>query len=128
MTIKDFAAVRTLGLRLPGVVEATAYGAPALKLGGKIVACVPTNKSAEPNSLMVKIDPEQRAELLRQQPRVYYVTDHYEPHPTVLVRLASISQADLKELLHDACRYVAGPASRAKRPTTSRRRKPASKR
>ena len=42
-----------------------------MKLSGKLLACVPTNKSADPNSIVVRIDPEQRAELLRQDPNVY---------------------------------------------------------
>jgi hypothetical protein len=102
---------------MPGVVNDTAYGAPALKLSGKLVACIPTNKSAEANSLVVQIDVEHRAELLRQQPDIYYITDHYAPHSTVLVRLSKISRTDLKELLRDACRFVSSSASKAARPT-----------
>jgi hypothetical protein len=106
MAILNFDTVRELGLALPDVVDGTAYGAPALKLGGKLLACVPTNKSAELNSIVVHIDLEQRAELLRQQPDIYYITDHYAPHPTVLVRLSRITGADLRELLRDAHRVV----------------------
>jgi hypothetical protein len=102
---------------MPFVVDDTAYGAPALKLSGKLVACIPTNKSAEANSLVVHIDLEHRAELLRQQPDIYYITDHYAPHPTVLVRLSKITRTDLKELLRDACRFVSSSASNAARPT-----------
>ena len=116
----DFDVVRKLGLSLPDVVEGTAYGAPALKLDGKLVACIPINKSAEADSLAVKIDLEHRAELLRQEPDVYYITDHYAPHATVLVRLAKISRTDLKELLRDACHFVKSTASNRSRP--SRRR------
>jgi hypothetical protein len=61
----------------------------------------------------VHIDLEHRAELLRQDPDVYYITDHYAPYPTVLVRLTRISRADLKELLRDACRYVSSKAKKA---------------
>jgi hypothetical protein len=106
MGMLNFDAVRELGLGLPDVVDGTAYGAPALKLGGKLMACIPTNKSAEANSIVVRIDLEQRAELLRQQPDIYYITDHYAPHPTVLVRLSRITRADLRELLRDAHRFV----------------------
>jgi hypothetical protein len=102
----DFDAVTKLGLALPDVVESTAYGAPALKLKGKLLACVPVNKSAEPGSIVVHIDLEQRAELLRQQPAIYYITDHYAPYPTVLVRLSKIARMDLAALLRDACRFV----------------------
>jgi hypothetical protein len=119
VSILDFDAVRTVGLALPEMVDGTAYGAPALKTAGRIVACVPTSKSAETNSLVVHIDLEHRAELLRQDPAVYYVTDHYAPYPTVLVRLSKISRADLEELLRDACRYV---SSKAKRPRAKPKR------
>src|ERR1700689_2309480 len=106
MGILNFDTVRELGLALPDVVDGTAYGAPALKLGGKLLACIPVNKSAELNSIVVHIDLEQRAELLRQQPDIYYITDHYAPHATVLVRLSRITRADLRELLRNAHRVV----------------------
>jgi hypothetical protein len=106
MTMLTFETVRELGLALPGVVDGTAYGAPALKLAGKLLACVPTNKSAEARSIAVRIDPEQRAELLRQDPHVYYITDHYAPYPTVLVRLSKIPRGDLQELLRDAHGFI----------------------
>jgi len=106
MALLTFDTVRTLGLSLPDVVDGTAYGAPALKLGGKLLACMPSNKSAEANSIVVRIDLEQRAELLREHPETYYITDHYAPHPTVLVRLSKITRTDLKELLRDARRFV----------------------
>jgi len=117
MAMQNFDTVKELGLSLPGVVSDTAYGAPALKLNGKLVACVPVNKSAEVNSLAVRIDLEHRAELLRQQPDIYYVTEHYAPHPTVLVRLSKIPRTDLKELLRDACRFVSSSAVKTVRPT-----------
>jgi hypothetical protein len=106
MSTLDFDAVKKLGLALPDVVESTAYGAPALKLQGKLLACVPVNKSAEPGSIVVRIDLERRAERLRQQPGIYYITDHYAPYPTVLVRLSKITRTDLAALLRDACRFV----------------------
>jgi hypothetical protein len=106
----DFDTVRAIGLALPDVIDGTAYGAPALKLAGKLVACIPSNKSAEANSIVVHIDLEHRAELLRQQPDIYYVTDHYTPYPTVLVRLSKITRADLTELLRDACRFALSSA------------------
>jgi hypothetical protein len=113
MGMLTFDAVRQLGLALPDVVDGAAYGAPALKLRGKLLACVPTNKSAEANSLVVHIDLEHRAELLRQHPDIYYVTDHYSPYPTVLVRLSKITRTDLTELLRDACRFVRPSTSKA---------------
>jgi hypothetical protein len=123
MGMLNFDTVRKLGLAFPDVVEGTAYGAPALKLGGKLLACIPANKSAEPGSIVVRIDLEHRAELLRQHPDIYYITDHYAPHPTVLVRLSKTTPRDLTELLRDACRFVLSSAP--KTAITTRRRESA---
>src|SRR6185437_3030803 len=73
----DFDTVRKIGLALPEVVEATAWGVPSLKVRGKLLTCVPSNKSAEPGSLMVRVDISDRAHLLEEAPETYYVTDHY---------------------------------------------------
>jgi hypothetical protein len=63
MGMLNFDTARKLGLALLDVVDGTAYGAPALKLGGKLLACIPTNRSVEANSIVVHIDLEHRAEL-----------------------------------------------------------------
>ena len=72
----NFDTVRSIGLTLPGVEESTAYGSPALKLHGKLLACIAVNRSAEPGSLMLCVDFDDRTELLAADPDVYYVTDH----------------------------------------------------
>ena len=76
---------------MPGVEESTAYGFPALKVRGKLLACVPVNRSAEPDSLAVRVDFDDRAELLVEDPDVYYVTDHYAGYSAVLVRLSRVN-------------------------------------
>ena len=53
------------------------YGAPALKLHGKLVACMASHKSAEPGTLVVRIDMDQRADFIAAEPQIYYLTDHY---------------------------------------------------
>ena len=102
----NFDTVREIGLSLTGVVDGTAYGAPALKMRGNLLACVPTNKSAEANCVVVRIDLGRRAQLLRQHPEIYYITDHYAPHPTVLVRLSKISRTELSQLLSEAWNFA----------------------
>ena len=67
----NFDTVRDVALKLPGVEESTAYGFPALKVHGKLLACVPANRSAEPASLVVRVDFDDRAELLETDPTVY---------------------------------------------------------
>jgi hypothetical protein len=102
----DFAAVRKLALALPEVKESTAYGSPAFKARGKMLACIAINKSAEPGSLVVMIDLEQRAALLAESPDVYYLTGHYAPYPCVLVRLSKVHKDAMRDLLGGAWRFV----------------------
>ena len=40
--------------------------------------------------------------LLADDPAVYFTTPHFDGYPAVLVRLAEISPADLRELLRDS--------------------------
>ena len=93
-------------MMLPGVGESTAYGAPALKIRGKLLACVPAHSSAEPDSLAVRVDFDERAELLAADPDVYYVTDHYLNYTAVLVRLSRVTPDVLRDLLGMAHKFV----------------------
>jgi hypothetical protein len=118
----DFDAVRKIGLALPGVEASTAYGSPALKIRGKLLACVPTHRSAEPGSLAVRVGFDDRAELLAAAPDVYYVTDHYLNYSAVLVRLSRVTPDVLRDLLGMAHKFVT--ASDAGRSSPRNRRKP----
>ena len=80
-----FDVVREIGLALPDVEESSTRGAFALKVRGNLLACTAIHKSAKPDSLMVRIDFDQRAALLAEAPETYYVTDHYVNYPAVLV-------------------------------------------
>jgi len=101
-----FETVKELALALPQVEAGTMYGAPALKLNGKLLACVPIHKSAEPESLAVSIDFDQRDGLLADAPETYYVAPHYINYPCVLVRLRRIQPEALKELLDSSWQFV----------------------
>ena len=120
-TIINFDTVRNIGLTLPGVEEGTAYGVPALKVNGKLLACVPANRSAEPGSLVVRVDFDDRAELLASEPDVYYVTDHYVRYDAVLVRLSRVNPEVLRDLLGMARKFVTRKA--APRPSAGRKRR-----
>jgi hypothetical protein len=122
----DFDTVRDIGLALPGVEESSAYGSPALKVRGQLLACVPANRSAEPNSLVVRVDFDDRAELLAADPDVYYVTDHYVGYSAVLVRLSRINRDVLRDLLGMAYKFVTRNAA-PRSPARTRRTPPASK-
>jgi hypothetical protein len=107
----NFDTVRKIGLALPGVEESTAYGSPALKVRGKLLACIAVHRSAEPGSLAVRVGFEDRAELLAGAPDVYYVTDHYVGYEAVLVRLSRVTLEILKDLLGMAYKFVTRKAA-----------------
>jgi hypothetical protein len=95
-----FDTVRTVGLALPGVEAATKYdGSPVLKLGGSFMAGVATHRSAEADTLVVRVRLEDRDSLIEDAPETYYVTDYYRRHPVVLVRLSRIDRDALRDLL-----------------------------
>ena len=104
--IVDFDTLRKIARSLPGVEESTAYGFPALKVHGKLLACLPANPSAEPGSIVVRVDFADRAELLAAAPGVYYVTDHYADYSAVLVRLSRVNPDVLRDLLGMAYKFV----------------------
>ena len=120
-SIIDFDTVRKIGLAFPGVEESTAYGAPALKIRGKLMACLPTHRSAEPNSLVIRVGFDDRAGLLAAAPDVYYVTDHYLGYSAVLVRLSRVPPDVLRDLLAMAHRFVIAHAA-PRSPSRNRRK------
>lgn len=103
--------MRDIPLTLPGVEESTAYGVLALKVHGKLLACVPANRSTEPSSLVVRVDLDDRAEMLDADPAVYYVTDHYVDYSAVLVRLSCVNPDALRDLLGMAYQFVTRDAT-----------------
>lgn len=108
----NFDRVRQIGFTFPGVVESTAYGSPALKLKGKLLACMASHRSAEPGSLVVCVSFADRRALIEEAPEIYYVTEHYLNYESVLVRLSRIGLDVLRDLLRMAYRFVSGKAKK----------------
>ena len=108
----SFDTVREIGLALPDAEEGTVYGSPALKVRGKMFACLAIHRSAEPGSLAVRIDFDQRDELTAADPKTYYLTDHYVNYPCVLVRLIGIHQDALRDLLLMGWRFMSATKKR----------------
>jgi hypothetical protein len=95
-----FAIVRDLGLAWADVQAGTKYdGSAVLTCRGCFMAGMAMHASAEPDTLVVRVDPETRPWLLDEAADTYYVTAYYEPHPVVLVRLARIDREALHDLL-----------------------------
>jgi hypothetical protein len=95
-----FELVRAVGLGMPDVEATTKYdGSPVLKARGSFMAGLATHPSAEPRTLVVRMELEERTLLLEDAPETYYVTDYYRPYPVVLVRLSQVDQDALRDLL-----------------------------
>ena len=106
----SFKTVEAIGRTLPGVEIATAYGQPALKVRGKLIACMAANKAAEPNTLAVKMEFPDRDALIEDDPDTYYLKDHYLNYPCVLVRLSRVRPDALRDLVTGAHRFVTAKA------------------
>lgn len=102
----DFDTVREIALTLPEVEESTIHGAHSMKVRGKLLTCPARHSSAGLNTPMVRIDFDRRAQLIRAEPDVYYLTNHYVNHPSVVVRLSRIDRTALRDLLDCAWRFV----------------------
>jgi len=115
-----FAEVRAVALGFPEVEATRRYdGSPVLEAGGCFMAGLATHESAEPESVVVRIDPEQRRYLLEEAPDIYYLTDPYGKCPVVLVRLGSLGRDALRDLLAMAWRATMAKTGKS-RPKASR--------
>jgi len=106
--VASFDTVREIGRSFPGVEESTYFGQPALKVKGEMFACMASHRSAEPGSLVVRMDFARRDELVAAEPEVYYLTDHYVGYESVLVRLDKVGADALRGLLAGALQFVQG--------------------
>jgi hypothetical protein len=118
-----FAAVEAIGRALPDVEVTTAYGQPALKVHGKMFACIASHPSAEPRSLVVMMAFADRDALVEDDPATYCLKEHYLNHPCVLVRLTRIRLDALRDVVVGAHRFVSAQV-RSKSAGASRRATP----
>ena len=104
----SFADVSKIGCRLPGVAESTSYGTPALKVAGKLFARL----REDGETLVLRCDFVSRDFMLRAEPELFYLTDHYRDYPWILLKLPEVTTSRLTELLEDSWRLAAPPRLR----------------
>ena len=122
-----FDDVRKLAEGLEGVEDGTTYGTPALRVRGKVFACIASHKSAEPDTLVAIIGFDERDQLLEADPATYYLEDHYRNYPTILARLRQIHRDALRDLLRMAWNHCARTARRRPRPRSTAASTPATR-
>jgi hypothetical protein len=99
----SFDAAREFALVLPGAEEGTSYGTPAFRVRKKLFLRL--HDSGE--SLVVRIDLDERELMMKAAPKIYFITDHYTDHPMMLVSLANVQRDDLAVLIEQSWRRVA---------------------
>jgi hypothetical protein len=103
----DFDVVREIALELPDVEEGTLHGASTLKASGRLLTCPALHKSAEPNSLVVRIAFDQRAELLdAHRSRQRWLTSVSLGRTSIMIRDMSKSVWSTARLLCSAAERV----------------------
>jgi hypothetical protein len=111
------ARVRKIALSLEDVEERTTFGFPAFKVAGKTFAWFPKKKEVEAGSLGVRMSFLERDHRIAARPDVFYVTPHYKDYTSVLVRVSSLSDAELRELLESGHEFM----TRSQRPRPGRK-------
>ena len=82
--------------------------------------CIAIHRTAEADSLAIRLPVDQRDALIAEDPHTYYLTPHYEDYPVVLARLARLNRDALADLLRLSRNFAAAQTRAAARP---RRRK-----
>jgi hypothetical protein len=98
---------------LPGTELDTGDAHPAWRVNGKVLVRrnprlrVPAEdaiRGARGEVVAVRVDPEERESLVRDDPRTFFVTPHWEKSPSVLVWLDTVEIEQLRELIVHAWR------------------------
>ncbi len=92
-----------LALALPGVQEGVCHGTPAFYVRRKLMLRL----WEDGETLVVKFPREKRAALIRGNPDVFSITDHYRNYPAVLVNLLAINRELLGRMIEGAWRLQA---------------------
>ena len=97
--------VRDIALALPEVTEDQSYCTPAYKVAGKGFLRLRTE--AEGGLVVFVPDLGEKEALLAADPEAYYTTPHYDGYAAILVNLAAVDLAELRELITESWRIKA---------------------
>jgi len=98
-----FKTIKKIAEKLPGSVESTSYGTPAIKVGKKLVLRLHQKEDA---IVLLLNTVEKQQQLIESDPMTFYITDHYSGYPAILVR-PTISEEEFTNLVEIAWRRVA---------------------
>src|ERR1700722_6844187 len=101
--LTSFDDIRKIAHALPGVVDGTSYGTPALKVGGKLIVRVHQSMDC----VVLRCEILDREILMQSAPDAFFITDHYRDYPWILLRIGVVEKRVLPELIERAWRLVA---------------------
>lgn len=101
--LTSFDDIRKIAHALPGVVDGTSYGTPALKVGGKLFARLHQSMDC----VVFRCEILDREILMQSAPDAFFITDHYRDYPWILLRIGVVEKRVLPELIERAWRLVA---------------------
>ena len=93
--MEHFDNIREIALKLPNVADGMSYGAPALKVGGKLFI----RWREDLNAIVLRTTFDEREAMMEEDPKVYFITDHYLNYEWVLVSLEHVSPDALPDLI-----------------------------
>jgi hypothetical protein len=83
-------------MALPGVTEGLSHGTPAFYVNKKILTRLWENGE------VLVVHTLQRDQWIQADPETFFITDHYQNYPYMLITLDRVQPDDLKRLLNDA--------------------------
>lgn len=101
--LASFDDIREIAHALPGVVDGTSYGTPALKVVGKLFARLHQSMDC----VVLRTELLDREILLQSAPDAFFITDHYRDYPWILLRIGVVEVRALPDLIERAWRLVA---------------------
>ena len=90
--------VRELALALPETTEKPSYGTPGFRVKDRLFARL----HQDGESLVLRVDMDEREALAQAEPDKFFWTPHYDRHLWIQVRLAAVDREELSELLRDS--------------------------
>ena len=114
------ADARRLLLELPGIKEGRSYGMPSFLLNGRFLARFRDDDTV----LVLQLATiGERAVLMDLDSGAFFFTDHYRNYPAVLIRLAEVPPALLRDVVREAWQHVSTLPPARKRAKPARRRR-----
>ncbi len=97
--------VRRIALSLPETIEKPWFNTPGFRVKDK--GFLRIRSEAEGGLVVFVADLGEKEMLLDSEPEKFFTTPHYDGSPTVLVNLAAVDVAELRELITESWRVKA---------------------